>query len=166
MQYWGRKSDHLQHVASTLSRLRVEAMAEEQHQPVEFGSFRRAIAKFKNNEAAGVDHWSPAQLRSLPLQSLQALHGIVERARQDLELPLQARTNVVAMLAKPKGGERPIGLMSMFYRLVAKVDRFATVLQWEEGHAAFWDYAVKGSSALQGALARLVRAECAQVLGD
>eukprot|EP00969_Alexandrium_andersonii_P180091 7959823-Alexandrium_andersonii.AAC.1 len=93
-------------------------MTEEQRQPVDFSEFKRVVAKFKHNEAAGVDFWGPAQLRGLPLQPLQALHGLVERARQDLELPLQARANVVATKAKPEGGERPIGLMGMFYRLV------------------------------------------------
>eukprot|EP00969_Alexandrium_andersonii_P041118 1802968-Alexandrium_andersonii.AAC.1 len=66
-------------------------------------------------------------------------------------LPPQCLANLVAMLAKPSGGERPIALMPMVYRIVAKIDRAESIGAWEQQRAGFWDHALAGSSALRAA---------------
>ena len=59
------------------------------------------------------------------------------------------------MLPKPAMGERPIGLTNMPYR-VWNAMRRGWVIEWEDRKAGFWDTAIKGSSALQTGLERLV----------
>eukprot|EP00972_Heterocapsa_arctica_P097083 14322770-Heterocapsa_arctica.AAC.1 len=48
-------------------------------------------------------------------------------------LPTQLRAVLMLLLAKPKGGFRPIGLFSSIYRLWAKARRPYAVA-WEEAH--------------------------------
>ena len=62
-------------------------------------------------------------------------------------------SKVVQLIPKPKGGDRPITVTSTLYSLVIDVLGFQ-MNEWQEDQQAFWDDAVRGSSALQAALQR------------
>ena len=79
-------------------------------------------------------------------------------------IPVQALMVYVGLLPKPTGGERPIGLTSMLYRLVMKMEK-EFLSEWDDKFAGFWDDAVKGSSPLRAAILRSVRVEVAKTLG-
>eukprot|EP00972_Heterocapsa_arctica_P073604 10868989-Heterocapsa_arctica.AAC.1 len=57
---------------------------------------------------------------------------------------MQSLLNIIVMLGKPKGGERPICLAAVLYRLYNKV-RTTNVTLWEARKAGFRT-AVRGSS--------------------
>eukprot|EP00959_Pyramimonas_sp_CCMP1952_P213665 4470456-Pyramimonas_sp.AAC.1 len=58
------------------------------------------------------------------------------------------------------GGERPVGLVSMPYRIRSAARR-PIISTWSKAAAGFWDTAVAGASALRAAMRRLMRAEAA-----
>ena len=66
--------------------------------------------------------------------------------------------NLITMLGKATGGERVIALMGQLYRLMGRC-MTDTILGWRKDQAKFWDNAIRGSSALQAALKRVVIAE-------
>ena len=79
-------------------------------------------------------------------------------------MPIQALMVYVGLMPKPAGGERPIGLTAMLYRLTMRL--FKTLLaDWDDKFAGFWDDAVKGSSPLRAAILRSLRVEVAKILG-
>ena len=70
-----------------------------------------------------------------------------------LAVPVQMLCNLVGMLGKPTGGERPITLTTALYRLYCNV-RKVFIVQCDREHAGFWDDAVRGSSAFTAAMKR------------
>ncbi len=79
-------------------------------------------------------------------------------------MPIQALMVCVRLMPKPAGGERPIGLTAMLYRLIMRLKKML-LAEWDEKFAGFWDDAVKGSSPLRAAILRSLRVEVAKVLG-
>ena len=70
-----------------------------------------------------------------------------------LAAPLQCLLNLVVLLEKAAGGDRPITIASSFYALWSEM-RSAPLAAWEREFVEFWDDAIVGSSALQVALLR------------
>ena len=70
----------------------------------------------------------------------------------------------ISLIPKPAGGERPIGLTAMLYRLAMRL-RKTMAATWEEKFAAFWDDAIRGSSPLRAAVLRSLRVEVSKILG-
>ena len=62
-------------------------------------------------------------------------------------VPTQLVFNIVKLLVKPDGGDRPITLMPMVIRLYFKM-RGKETRAWGTAQQKHWDAAVKGSSAL------------------
>ena len=79
-------------------------------------------------------------------------------------MPIQALMVYVGLMPKPAGGERPIGLTAMLYRLIMRLKKML-LAEWDEKFAGFWDDAVKGSSPLRAAILRSLRVEVAKNLG-
>ena len=71
---------------------------------------------------------------------------------------------LVALMPKPTGGQRPIALTAMLFRVWSRA-RLSAISSWQSGAAKFWDAAIKGSSALQAGLVRLLRAESSTAIG-
>eukprot|EP00972_Heterocapsa_arctica_P092199 13599013-Heterocapsa_arctica.AAC.1 len=69
---------------------------------------------------------------------------------EEVMLPAQAPYNSVALIDKADVGDRPITLLSMLYRLLIRVRR-SYISKWDADEAGPWDYAVKGSGALEAA---------------
>ena len=56
--------------------------------------------------------------------------------------------------------ERPIGILSFFYRIYARLHR-VEVLEWEESLDKEWDAAIRNNSALQEAITQMLFDEAA-----
>ena len=79
--------------------------------------------------------------------------------------PTQTLLNLIALLAKPMGGDRPIALTCMFYVLWSGI-RSPSIDPFEAKFVQFWDTAVKGSSALRATLERRLFDELHTLEGD
>ena len=98
----------------------------------------------------------------LPDEALRQLALIIFMMEQGA-VPAQALLVYIGLIPKPAGGERPIGLTAMLYRLALRL-RKALVSEWDDKHAGFWDDAVKGSSPLRAAILRSLRVEVSTLL--
>ena len=79
-------------------------------------------------------------------------------------LPWQLMPSMVARLAKPTSGERPICLENMSIRLFMRLYS-AYGQAWAVDHHGFWDDAIQGSSALTTGFLRGLLDESAIALG-
>ena len=70
----------------------------------------------------------------------------------------------IALMPKPTGGERPIGLNAMCHRLAVRL-RKVMVASWDQKFCGFWDDAIRGSSPLKAAILRALRVEVSKLLG-
>ena len=79
--------------------------------------------------------------------------------------PVQLLLTIGALLPKPgKNDDRIIGLLPLQVKLWGKI-RGVLTDSWSEGLEAFWDSAIKGSSALRAALVRSLLNETAYNMG-
>ena len=72
--------------------------------------------------------------------------------------------NLICLLPKPNGGDRPICLATLLYVIWSGI-RSPGVKTWDAERAGHWDDAVRGSSALRAALKRRILDECAVLHG-
>ena len=77
---------------------------------------------------------------------------------------MQLLVVLVSLIPKNGGGERPIALTAMLYRLVMRLNK-SHITDWDEAKAGFWDTAIRGSSCLRAALARALQMEVATTQG-
>ena len=91
------------------------------------------------------------------------LHSLVHLVQQGI-IPMQLLVVLIGLMPKYTGGERPIALTAMLYRLVMKLNK-ANITQWDAAKAEFWDTALKGSSCLRAALCRALKVEVATAQG-
>ena len=77
-----------------------------------------------------------------------------------IRVPKIFKQALVALLGKPGGGERPIALLPMLYRVWMRL-RKSLVTGWDDKKHEFWDTAVTGSSPLQATYRRLCMDETA-----
>ena len=110
----------------------------------------RAIRATPVNAGLGFDRLQPSMLRSLPQEGKLQLLLLLRRMEADMILPSQLMLNLVALLDKPDGSDRPISLMPMPYRLLVRMRR-PFVDAWDASQAGPWDAAVRGSGALEAA---------------
>jgi len=120
----------------------------------------RAIKSIKKDTALGPDHLSPKELRRLPNEGVEALLHLYRQMEKGICVPEVFKQALVALLGKPGGGERPIALMPMLYRVWMRL-RKNLVTGWDDKKHEFWDTAVKGSSPLQATYRRLCMDEMA-----
>ena len=80
------------------------------------------------------------------MASLAFIVKQMEGAR--LTIPLQCLTNLICLLPKPGGGERPIVLQSLL-RVLWSSWHADTIRAWDAARARFWDTAVRGCSAVR-----------------
>ena len=133
-------------------------------QPIEYHQVEHAIAHSPVRTGVGSDVWSVRQWHSAPHEGKQMLTDILNDVERTLTFPAQVLLNVIALLGKPQGGERPITLTTAPYRLYSKI-RKTFVTEWEATRAGFWDSAVKGSTPLRAALIRELYNEVAVYMG-
>ena len=111
----------------------------------------------------GADLWVLRLWAELPDAALKTLIGLTYLVQQGI-LPMQTLVVLIGLMPKPAGGERPIALTPMLYRLVMRLNK-SSIAEWDEEKAGFWDTAIRGSSCLRAALARALRMEVAVAQG-
>ena len=102
---------------------------------------------------------------SMSTQAKQGLLEILKGVTEQVVLPSADLVILVVFLGKPGGGERPIALMGLVYRILASIRRPGST-HWSDGAAGHWDTVVRKSSALRAALKRSFRAEVAWLTGE
>ncbi|CAE8616817.1 unnamed protein product, partial [Polarella glacialis] len=107
----------------------------------------------------GTDQWRVKDWQRLPDEAHADLLQLLNASEAALNWPSQVVNNLIAMVPKPQGGERPITLTSALYRLWSRMRKFI-MSSWEEEHHGFWDTAIRGSSPLRAALVRELKNEC------
>ena len=114
-----------------------------------------AVALLRNKKRIGTGHWIPLELKALPDVAIASLACIVRQIDARLTVPLQCLTNLVCLLRKPGGGERPI--------VLCHAD---SIRCWDAARARCWDSAVRGCSALQFAIRKRLLQEVGVVVGE
>ena len=107
----------------------------------------------------GLDMWVLRLLGTQPDEGLTKILAIIHMAFRG-KVPMQMLLTLIGLIPKTDGGERPIALTSMVYRVCMKLCK-GTCDQWDARAAGHWDTAVKNSSCLRAALARALRMEAA-----
>ena len=173
MNLWSRDADSVAGLKAKLGDLRKRALEARsapaaeppRMQALSAQDVKRAIASIPSKSRVGVDQWSTGLWRHISEESVEGLVELFKEVERTLAWPPQVYFNYIALLSKPDGGERPIGLMPMLYRVWLRARRPA-LAEWEEARAGFWDTAVKGSSALQAGLRRALLDETSVALGE
>ena len=111
----------------------------------------------------GVDLWVLRLFAALPIEGLKVLQSSVHLVQQGI-IPMQLLVVLIGLMPKESGGERPIALTAMLYRLVMKLNK-SNMTPWDADKAEFWDTALKGSSCLRAALCRALKVEVATAQG-
>lgn len=132
--------------------------------PLTLPMLKAAIGRTPAGTGLGVDRLSPCYLKALPQQGLQGLLGCLASMEASMALPDRAMLNMVALLDKPAGGDRPISLMAMPYRVWLRMRRYQ-VAAWDREHAGPWDCAVAGVGAVDAAFISEAQTEAAVLAG-
>ena len=163
-QLWGRDREQEAALAK-IQALRAPAEAQlAAWPPLTLAGLDRTIRATPVATGLDFDGLDPVLLRSLPPGGRAQLLSILVAMESRMILPAQGMLNAVALLDKPDGGDRPISLMCMLYRLLLRMRR-PFVDAWDAEHAGPWDAAVKGSGALEAAYVSELETEFAVLEG-
>ena len=99
--------------------------------PISTDLLRTLSGTYAPKSASGLDGFHMRHFKELPEQALQSLAQMYQVFEQRALLPKQVWGTIMAQLAKPAGGYRPIGVASSFYRLWGKSKR-AELEAWEQ----------------------------------
>ena len=141
-------------------RLLIMAIQGEELPKVTLQAFHEALYTFANGTGLGSDRTSPAMIKALPLEAKEELVALFNAIQDCAAWPWQWLHVVVALIPKPQGGERPIGLLPFLMRVFFRVHRDGT-RRWVDATAGSWDTAIRNSSALRAALLRALDIESA-----
>ncbi|CAK0907670.1 unnamed protein product [Prorocentrum cordatum] len=164
---WTRDAQKAERIQEALAKLRQAALAQENAlEPISKDIIGPIIQHLKRNAGQGADWWRAPELKAMGAQGLEDFVQCLTSCEQRAAWPWQFYLVLELLLGKKPGigGERPIGLMPMPYRIWSAARR-PIVATWSKAAAGFWDTAVAGSSALRVAMHRLTRAEAATEMG-
>jgi hypothetical protein len=111
----------------------------------------------------GIDLWVIRLWATLPDEALRVLLNIIYMSL-DGAVPMQMLLILIGLMPKEKGGERPIALTAMLYRVAMKLMK-RSISEWDQSAAGFWDTAIAGNSCLRAALCRSLGVELAVARG-
>ncbi len=131
--------------------------------PLQLVSLRRALASFPCATGLGWDDLHPRALLRLPDVLLAALLRILSACECQGEWPRAVAFVVIALLPKPDGGRRPIGLFPWMPRIWMRLRR-EVAREWERIHDRSYLYAGVGKGADVAAWKQAARAELAHTL--
>ena len=106
-----------------------------------------AVCEFKDATAHGMDTVGPRFIKHLPYEGRAAVCDMFNGWTYACALPWQMLLNLVVLIPKPGGGERPIALLNFFLRLFLRCHKPLS-RRWCRDRAGEWDAAVEGSSSL------------------
>eukprot|EP00972_Heterocapsa_arctica_P054878 8090976-Heterocapsa_arctica.AAC.1 len=109
-------------------------------EPITAEQVEVAIAQSPKKTAPGADLWIPSAWNCLPRRAKAVLVMMFNSMELTLQVPVQVLLNIIVVMGKPTGGERPICLTPGFYRLYSKV-RKTHVVAWEAAKAGHLDAA-------------------------
>ena len=96
----------------------------------------RRIAKRTNiQKGFGADGITAGFLHYLPDEAYDQIYDLFVLMDHSVVPPSQMMYTIIALIGKPDGGERPIGLLSLLYRIYMKLHRIE-VTQWEQEASA------------------------------
>jgi len=153
-------------VLVSLSRVQdVRAIAKkEDFQPYSVQHLDDAVCTFNDNTALGADQVGPRFVKNLPLEGRIMLVDLLNSCIANVVWPWQLMLNIMVLLPKDLGGERPIALANFLVRLCLRMMR-ATSQKWCAKWAGHWDHAIASSSALRSAVLQAFMVESANVQG-
>ena len=105
--------------------------------PQKMATLRFVLKTCSVSAGQGPDHQVLRHWAFLPDEGLRCLlliMGMMENG----SLPIQALMVYVGLMPKPAGGERPICLTAMLYRLIMRLKK-VLLSEWDEKFAGFWD---------------------------
>ncbi|CAK0824657.1 unnamed protein product [Prorocentrum cordatum] len=164
---WTRDAQKAERIQEALAKLRQAALAQQNAlEPISKDIIGSIIQHLKRNAGQGADWWRAPELNAMGAQGLEDFVQCLTSCEQRAAWPWQFYLVLELLLGKKPGigGERPIGLMPMPYRIWSAARR-PIVATWSKAAAGFWATAVAGSSALRVAMHRLMRAEAAREMG-
>ena len=100
----------------------------------------------------------------LPPEGREELRQLLVECERRGCWPRQLLGVIGATLPKSAGGERIIGMLPLPPKVWSRA-RSSVTSSWTDGLGAFWDSAIRGSSALRAALLRAVMDETGMELG-
>ncbi|CAK0797341.1 unnamed protein product, partial [Prorocentrum cordatum] len=164
---WTRDARKADQIQGALGKLRTAALEQENAlEPLGKDVVGSAIQHLRRNAGQGADWWRAPELKAMGAQGLMDFAQCLRNCEERAAWPWQFHLVLELLLGKKPGigGERPIGLMPMPYRIWSAARR-PIIATWSKEAAGFWDTAVAGSSALRVATHRLMRAEAAVQMG-
>jgi hypothetical protein len=141
-----------------------EQVSQRPLEPMHEAEVWEVVKSAPKKTAPGADGWIPYEWKGLGPEPCHDLCQLFLKAEKDLMWPTSTTQVVMALLPKPGGGERTIGLTSGFYRLYMRI-RKPGIARWQDEHVGHWDHAVRGSSALRAAIIREFRNDLAKWAG-
>ena len=164
-ELWGRDDAQYEDLTRMMNKERLACIDEDAEQQVCMQQVEAGIKKCSADTVPGTDGWTGREFRMLPEAALQELANLMTDINRWVSWPAQVLDNIIVLLRKAVGGERPICLAAGIVKLWEAI-HFGTVDEWESSRAGFWDDAIKGSSALRAAALRRLEAETATLLGE
>ena len=125
---------------------------------------RAASAAFPRTTSETYDGFHVSHYRLLSDAALDVLASILELCECLCVMPSEIQTVEIALIPKPKGGHRPIGVYSSLERLHGKA-RQDDINLWMAGNAREYFANSRGSGAFDVVWAQAVRAESAKTKG-
>ena len=121
---------------------------------------RRASFCFKDTTGLGSDKFHPRWFAILPEESLEQVADFLNSLEALGVWPMQLHATLIALIPKPKGGKRSIGLQTSLVRLWERT-RVLEVRAWREKNFREYNWAAKGRSAQDAVWKQSVTAEAA-----
>ena len=148
---WGAELDLIQEVVwpSDLGTLPSKLMAH---------AIKQAALTFRVGTGLGWDGIHPRAILRISDDSLEWLVEVIRHCEMNGEWPLEVAIVIIALLPKPDGGLRPIGLPPFLPRLCCRPRKNVTE-EWERANHHPFMYAGKGMGANVAAWKQAARAE-------
>ena len=119
-----------------------------------------ALRNTRDNTGLGTDWLEPRLLKDAPVEAKEELVKQMRDWEAAGLVPIQLLYNLVKLIGKPDGTDRPITLMPIVVRILFKM-RGKKTQEWSSERQRFWDAAVKGSSALRATMLQKLMQEVA-----
>ena len=156
---WKADDDEEKLLAKVFDQIRDKAKQKEDELDMKIADIKKMMYELNDERVLGIDSWAPKEWQALPDHLLERLCRLVNDMDSRVVVPKQVLTNIIALIPKPTGGDRPVCLSSLIYVLWSRA-RASEFHDWDTARAQFWDDAIQGSSALKAALCRRLLDEC------
>ena len=128
------------------------------------GEVRGGFHGMRERVGQGIDAMRPSDYADLPDVALEDLGRIWAATEATWAWPTQYLLVLVRLAKKPQGGDRALLCYHLAMRARGRL-RKTVVDGWSESWCQWWDQAVRGSSALKAAFARILHDEVHAAMG-